>query len=412
MPKSNLLSLDDAIEKVKLNFNQISSEDVFLENALGRCLAEPVISKLDNPQYDVSSMDGYAINYKSYLKIKNQINKKFKIVGESSAGTPFNKKVNEFETVRIFTGSKIPSGCNTVIIQEDVTISKDKNFIVLNAELTENQHVRIKGLDLEKNKKVYDKGTIIRARHLGSIAMTGQVWLNVTRKPIISILSTGNEISKVGEQLSKDQIPSGNNLMIAAMIKEFGGLPRILPIANDNFLHIYNTLKNALDSDLIVTTGGVSVGKYDLIQKALLKFKNNKINFWKIAMRPGKPLLFTHIENTPVIGLPGNPVSSGVCCMIFVNIAIRKMLGLNNNFPIYDEAVLKGELGPNDHRFDFVRSNLINDNGVVKVKPIKKQDSSMITNFSQSDCLIARKPHDISKNEGDKVDILKYPNNI
>ena len=412
MPKSNLLSLDDAIEKVKLNFNQISSEDVFLENALGRCLAEPVISKLDNPQYDVSSMDGYAINYKSYLKIKNQINKKFKIVGESSAGTPFNGKVNEFETVRIFTGSKIPSGCNTVIIQEDVTISKDKNFIVLNAELTENQHVRIKGLDLEKNKKVYDKGTIIRARHLGSIAMTGQVWLNVTRKPIISILSTGNEISKVGEQLSKDQIPSGNNLMIAAMIKEFGGLPRILPIANDNFLHIYNTLKNALDSDLIVTTGGVSVGKYDLIQKALLKFKNNKINFWKIAMRPGKPLLFTHIENTPVIGLPGNPVSSGVCCMIFVNIAIRKMLGLNNDFPMYDQAILEGELGPNDHRFDFVRSNLINDNGVVKVKPIKKQDSSMITSFSQSDCLIARKPHDISKNEGDKVDILKYPNNI
>ena len=412
MPKSNLLSLDDAINKVKLNFNQISSEDVFLENALGRCLAEPVISKLDNPQYDVSSMDGYAINYGSYLKINNQIIKKFKIVGESSAGTPFNKKVNEFETVRIFTGSKIPSGCNTVIIQEDVTISKDKKFIILNAELTKNQHVRKKGLDLEKNKKVYDKGIIIKARHLGSIAMTGQVWINVTRKPIISILSTGNEISKVGEQLSKDQIPSGNNLMIAGMIKEFGGLPRILPIANDNFLNIYNTLKNALDSDLIVTTGGVSVGKYDLIQKALLKFKNNKINFWKIAMRPGKPLLFTHIENTPVIGLPGNPVSSGVCCMIFVNIAIRKMLGLKNNFPIYDQAVLKGELGPNDHRFDFVRSNLINENGVVKVKPIKKQDSSMITNFSQSYCLIARKPHDISKNEGDKVDILKYPNNI
>ena len=116
MPKSNLLSLDDAINKVKLNFNQISSEDVFLENALGRCLAEPIISKLDNPQYDVSSMDGYAINYETYLKVKNQNIKKFKIVGESSAGTPFNKKVNEFETVRIFTGSKIPSRCNTCLL--------------------------------------------------------------------------------------------------------------------------------------------------------------------------------------------------------------------------------------------------------------------------------------------------------
>ena len=412
MPKSDLLSLDNAIKKIKSNFNEINSEEVFLENAIGRCLAEPIISKLDNPRYDVSSMDGYAINFDSYIKTLKHSDQNFKIVGESSAGMPFNGKIKELETIRIFTGAKLPSECNTIIIQEDVTVSKNEKSIKLNTEIYKGQNIRKKGLDLQKNKKIFDKGTIIKARHLGSIAMAGHVWLNVIRKPVVSILSTGNEISKVGSQLNENQIPSGNNLMIAAMIREFGGLPRILPIANDNSLDIYKTLKNALDSDLIVTTGGVSVGKYDLIQNALANFKNNKVNFWKIAMRPGKPLLFTNIENTPLIGLPGNPVSSGVCCMIFVNIAIRRMLGINNVFPIFEQASLDGELKPNDQRFDFVRSKLINDKGVIKVKPFNKQDSSMITNFSQSDCLIAREPYDKSKNDGDNVKILKYPNNI
>ena len=169
--------------------------------------------------------------------------------------------------------------------------------------------------------------------------MTGQAWLTVSRKPTVSILSTGNEILKVGEQISKDKIPSGNSLMLASMVQEFGGIARILPVAKDNLQDIYEILENALDSDLIITTGGVSVGKYDLIQKALTKF-DNKIEFWKIGMRPGKPLLFSKINNTPLIGLPGNPVSSGVCSLIFVNIAIRKMLGDDSLFPILENGVL------------------------------------------------------------------------
>jgi len=201
--------------------------------------------------------------------------------------------------------------------------------------------------------------------------------------------------------------------MIAGMIKEFGGLPRILPIASDKVSEIYKTLKNALDSDLIVTTGGVSVGKYDLIQKALLKFKEkNKIEFWKIAMRPGKPLLFSKIFNTPLIGLPGNPVSSGVCCMLFVNLAIRKMLGVKGDYPVYERAILEGKLNTNDQRLDFVRAKLSYKENVLYVKPINKQDSSMITEFSLSNCLIVRPPYDINKASGEFVTIFKYPNNI
>ncbi len=412
MQKSNLLSLDEAIKKIKLSFDKISSEDVFIENALGRCLSKPVVSNIDNPKYDVSSMDGYAVNYNNYIRMNNKTTKRLKIIGESSAGNSFSKKIEGLETVRIFTGAKLPSGSDTVIIQEDVRNSSNNKYVETKINIKKNQFVRKKGLDFKKNEILFNEGIVIKSRHIGSIAMTGQTWLTVSRKPIVSILSTGNEIIKVGETQKKDQIPNGNSLMLASMIKEFGGKPRILPVAGDNELDIYKILKDASDCDLIVTTGGVSVGKYDLIQKALKHFERNKTEFWKIAMRPGKPLLFSRINNTPLIGLPGNPVSSGVCSLIFVNIAIRTMLGDSSQFPIFKKAILNGKLLQNDQRFDFVRANINYKNGDTYVTPITTQDSSMITKFSHSDCLITRKPFDEIKNIGEVIKILKFPNNI
>ena len=409
--QSDLLSLDEAINKIKSSFQKISNEDIFLKDALGRCLAKPIISEIDNPKYDVSSMDGYAVNHKDFIKVKDGKIKKFKIVGESSAGVPYSKKINSQETVRIFTGAKLPKGSNTVIIQENVKVLNNENYIIVEETPKKNQYVRKKGLDFKRNHILFKEGTILKSRHLGSIAMTGQAWLTVSRKPTVSILSTGNEILKVGEQISKDKIPSGNSLMLASMVQEFGGIARILPVAKDNLQDIYEILENALDSDLIITTGGVSVGKYDLIQKALSKFKN-KIEFWKIAMRPGKPLLFSKINNTPLIGLPGNPVSSGVCSLIFVNIAIRKMLGDNSYFPLLENGILNGNMPKNDKRLDFVRAKSSYNNGVLNVKPFNLQDSSMITNFSRADCLIVRDPFEKSVSNGENVKVLKIPNNI
>jgi len=409
--QSDLLSLNEAINKIKSSFQKISIEDIFLKDALGRCLAKPVISEIDNPKYDVSSMDGYAVNHKDFIKVKNSKIKKFKIVGESSAGVPYSKKINSQETVRIFTGAKLPKGSNTVIIQENVKVLNNENYIIIEETPKKNQYVRKKGLDFKRNHILFKEGTILKSRHLGSIAMTGQAWLTVSRKPTVSILSTGNEILKVGEQISKDKIPSGNSLMLASMVQEFGGIARILPVAKDNLQDIYEILENALDSDLIITTGGVSVGKYDLIQKALSKFKN-KIEFWKIAMRPGKPLLFSKINNTPLIGLPGNPVSSGVCSLIFVNIAIRKMLGDNSYFPLLENGILNGNMSKNDKRLDFVRAKSSYNNGVLNVTPFNLQDSSMITNFSRADCLIVRDPFEKSVSNGENVKVLKIPNNI
>ena len=417
MPASKLISLDVAIRNIKSNFKKISNEDVFLQNSLGRCLAKPIYSKIDNPKYDVSSMDGYAINFKDFTELNSKNNSKkainFKVIGESSAGNPFEKKIKNFEAVRIFTGAKVPRGCDVVIIQENVHPSSDQKYISTQSNVIKYQNIRKKGLDFKKGECIFKIGSLIKSRHIGSIAMTGQTWVTVSRKPVVSILSTGNEILRVGEQLTKDQIPSGNNLMLAAMVTQFGGIPRILPIADDNEDSIYNILNKALDSDLIVTTGGVSVGKYDLIQKALQNFEGKSQNeFWKVAMRPGKPLLFSIIDNTPLIGLPGNPVSSGVCSLIFVNVAIRSMLGITEKYPIFEKITLDGTLPVNDERMDFVRAKINIEDGNLLATPINKQDSSMITQFSYSDCLIVRDPFEGVKNKGDIVKILRFPNNI
>ena len=417
MHRSKLLSLDEAIEKIKLNFTMISSEDIFLQSAVGRCLSEPIISNRDNPNFDVSSMDGYAINYNDYnvlsLKSKNNDFVSLKIIGESSAGSPYRKKLKCGETIRIFTGAKLPLGSDSVIIQENVTNGKNDNYIITKAIVKKYQNIRKKGLDLKKNQSVLPKGTILNSRHIGSIAMTGNVWVTVTRKPIISILSSGNEISKVGEQLTDDQIPSGNNLMLASMISELGGIPRILPIADDNELNIFNIINDALDSDLILTTGGVSVGKYDLIQKTLLNFKSKNSNeFWKIAMRQGKPLMFSKIDNTPLLGLPGNPVSSGVCALIFLNIAIKTMLGTISTFPDFENVILEGFLKKNDERMDFIRARIKNQNGYLFAIPFERQDSSMIHQFSLADCLILRDPFEKENKNGDKIKIIRFPNNV
>lgn len=417
MPASKLISLDVAIRNIKSNFKKISNEDVFLQNSLGRCLAKPIYSKIDNPKYDVSSMDGYAINFKDFNELNSKNNSKkainFKVIGESSAGNPFEKKIKNFEAVRIFTGAKVPRGCDVVIIQENVYTSSDQKYISTQSNVIKYQNIRKKGLDFKKGECIFKIGSLIKSRHIGSIAMTGQTWVTVSRKPVVSILSTGNEILRVGEQLTKDQIPSGNNLMLAAMVTQFGGIPRILPIADDNEDSIYHILNKALDSDLIVTTGGVSVGKYDLIQKALQNFEGKSQNeFWKVAMRPGKPLLFSIIDNTPLIGLPGNPVSSGVCSLIFVNVAIRSMLGITEKYPIFEKITLDGILPVNDERMDFVRAKINIEDGNLLATPINKQDSSMITQFSYSDCLIVRDPFEGVKNKGEIVKILRFPNNI
>ncbi len=400
--KQKLLSVNQAIEKITKKFSSLDDEDVELTSALGRVTAKPIKAKINNPPQDVSSMDGYAISSKT-------ISNHYKIIGESSAGNSFDQKVKEGETVQIFTGANIPKGTDTVVIQENVSL-KNKNISIKNLQkLRQNQNIRPKGLNFEKGTTILNKNSIINSRNIGSIAMSGNFWINVIRKPIVGILSTGNELEKVGQLNIENKIPSGNNIMLASMVKIFGGISRILPIAEDKEETIKKIIEKNLDCNLLLTTGGASVGKYDLLYK-IFKSKNNKtkINFWKIAMRPGKPLIFCLYDNTPILSLPGNPVSAGVCSLIFLRAAINKMLGLNNFFPEISNGIICHSLQKNNERMDFLRAKSEEKDGKSFITVFEKQDSSMINLFALSNCLLIRNPFEKKLKAGDPVKIIKY----
>jgi len=267
-------------------------------------------------------------------------------------------------------------------------------------------------VDLKLGELVVKKNTVINSRIISSIAMSNNDNVYVKKKPVIGILSTGNEIVDIGKKIGKNQIPSGNNLMISSMVKVFGGIPKILPIAKDKTKDIEKILNKNLDCDLFVSSGGASVGKYDLL-KSVLDKKNidTNVNFWKIAMRPGKPLIFGKYKNIPFLGLPGNPVSAGVCSLIFLRTSINKILGINDFFPDLHVGILNGELKKNDQRLDFVRA-YFDKNDKNKIIPFSKQDSSMINLFSKCDCLILRKPFEKKALKNTKVNFIKFPDLI
>ncbi len=405
MLKKKLLSIDQAISKIvkSLPVSKIE-EKIELKDSLGRIITRNILSKRNNPSKNTSAMDGFAINALNH-------NTKFKIIGESSAGKPFKGKVGKNETVQIFTGAFLPSGTNAVVIQENINYLKD-NFISTNQVFYKYLNVRKKGVDLKIKQNVSKKNTFINARIMSSIAMSNNNHIYVRKKPIIGILSTGNEIIEVGERLTENKIPSGNNLMISSMVKIFGGIPRVLPIANDKIEEIENILNKNLDCNLFVSTGGASVGKYDLLGHLLdKKKKETNLNFWKIAMRPGKPLIFAKYKDVPFLGLPGNPVSAGVCSIIFLRAAIKKILGLKNFFPDIHDGILDGELEKNDQRLDFIRA-CFNKKNKNKIIPFKKQDSSMINVFSKCDCLIIRKPFEKKSKKNTQIKFIKFPDYI
>ena len=400
MLNKKLLSVEDAINKIVKTLKIMKDEDIKLTDSLGRVTAKKIISQLNNPPSDVSSMDGYAIN-------SEKIFKNYKVIGESSAGNPFKKSVKLKQAVQIFTGAHLPIGTNTVVIQENTKIINKDNISIKKNKILANENVRKKGLDFKKGNTILKGNSIINSRDISTIAMSGNFYINVRTKPKIGILSTGDEIEKIGNSLKKNKIPSGNNVMLASMISIFGGLPKILPIAKDNIITIEKILSKNLDCDLLVTTGGASVGKYDFLSNL---FKKN-IKFWKIAMRPGKPLIFGSFKKVPIIGLPGNPVSAGVCSLIFLRAAINKMLGIKDYFPEIYQGITTNSINKNDQRMDFIRSSLeINKNNFLT--PFKKQDSSMTNLFSKSNCLILRKPFEKKSIPGDLVNFIKFPDNF
>lgn len=376
-----MISVTEALEKLFLIAKVTPVETVELKKCLGRVLAKPLESTRSNPPFPSSAMDGYAI-HKANLKSGAE----FKVIGESAAGHSYPKKINKNEAVRIFTGSRVPDGANLVLMQEDV--EADKKFIIVKENFDKKSNIRLEGSDFSKGYKVKTP-LILGAKEISLLAAMNFAHLSVRKKPTVAIISTGDELVFPGESPKPDQIIASNAYGIAALCKECGAEPRILPIAQDNLKSIEYIIGLAQDADLIITIGGASVGKYDLINEATNNFGVDK-SFHKVAMRPGKPLMAGKLNETALVGLPGNPVSALVCGYVFIRPLIQAMLGLEKKSAPRLMAPCSTSLPKNGPREHYMRAVLL-PNGYLE--PVENQDSARLALLYDADALLIRAAH-------------------
>jgi len=401
MAPSPLMPVEEALAAIIAGVEPLPPETVALDDAWERTLAEDLAAGRDQPPFNASAMDGYAVHGDDVDGTQPVL----KVVGQSAAGRAYTGPVKRGEAVRIFTGAPVPDDCDTVVIQENTV--RDGDLIRLTTPGTRGRHIRRRGVDFAAGQVLIAAGTRLNARHIGVAAAANQAQLKVRRKPLVAILPTGDELVAPGEVPRADQIISSNNHALAAFVRRMGGEPVDLGIVADRMEALDKAIARGLDADILVTIGGASVGDHDLIQAAL-KARGLDLAFWKIAMRPGKPMMFGRLGATRVVGLPGNPVSAQVCARIFLKPLIDRLLGRNAEDDQPDLLPVATALGANDQRQDYLRAQIIRDaeKGAM-VAPQSLQDSSLQHNFAKADCLIIRPPHAPEAEPGTPVPILR-----
>jgi molybdopterin molybdotransferase len=396
-----MLTVAEARARIVQAFAPLPAEQVSLANALGRVLAEPVHARLTQPPFAVSAMDGYAVRAADVAKVPVSL----KLVGYAPAGSAYGNPIKSGEAVRIFTGAPLPDGADAIVIQEDTQATGDSVLVKEAAPI--GRYVRPAGLDFRRGDPGLAVGKRLGARDIGLAAAMNHPWLQVHRRPRVAILATGDEIVMPGEPVGPNQIVSSNGLALAAFLRAAGAEPIDLGIAADNRAALQRLAAGAAGADLLVTTGGASVGDHDLVQAALGD-QGMAVDFWKIAMRPGKPLVFGNIGATKVIGLPGNPVSTLVCALVFIRPALRAMLGQQDSDNGEEIAIAGRDLAENDNREDYLRSTLSRDGeGRLVATPFGKQDSSMQFLMQQAQCLVVRPVQAPALAKGSPVRILR-----
>ena len=396
-----MIPVEEALAKILTSLTPLGAEEVSVEAALGRVLAEDVTARVTQPPKPVSAMDGYAVKAADVASVPVTLT----VVGEAPAGRGYQSVVESGQAVRIFTGAPLPDGADSIVIQED-TEASGTSVTVKEAPAPGN-FVRPAGLDFRTGDIGIPAGKLLNARDIGLAAGMNHPWLRVVRRPRIAILATGDEIVRPGDPIGRDQIVSSNALALSAFVRGAGGEPLVLGIAPDEMDGLTRMIAGARGADLLVTTGGASVGDHDLIQTVL--GEAGSLDFWKIAMRPGKPLMFGEIHDTPVLGLPGNPVSSMVCALLFLGPAIERLLGRSARGPETKPARLTAGLKPNDRRQDYLRATLAVDaDGTMLATPFAKQDSSQFSLLTKADCLLVRPPHDPARAAGETVQVIPF----
>ncbi len=392
-----MISVEQARARVIAAFTPVGSQTLRIADADGRVLAQDVHARLSQPPYPVSSMDGYAVRTRDAGN-----GAILRIVGSAPAGKPYSGSVGEGEAVRIFTGGVLPEGADAIVIQEDTEATTDT--VRLKAPAQKGRHIRQAGLDFEAGDVLAPAGKHLTPRDLSLIAAGDVAYVELRRRPRVAFVATGDELSRPGEPRKPGGIVASSGYGLSALIARWGGEPIDLGLLPDSVEAFADLPDKGKDADLLITLGGASVGDHDLVQRALGP-KGFELDFWKIAMRPGKPLIFGHLGRTPFLGLPGNPVSTLVCAILFVRPAISALLGTPTETK-YLPAQLAVEMAANDGREDYVRARIIWRNGERWVEPFAVQDSSMLGVFAASDALIVRAPQAAVAKAGDKVDLI------
>ena len=372
----------------------LPAQTVSLDKAIGSYLAEDIIAKRTQPAADLSAMDGYAIRFAD-------LPGPFERVGESAAGAPFAGTVEGRQAARIFTGAHLPAGADTILVQEDARIEDNQIFLTGDGPDWLGKHIRRQGGDFRAGDKLISAGTNLQPGAIAAAAMSGFGALSAGGTPKIKIIGTGDELVPPGEPCDSAHIPSSNNIMLRAMLS---GLPCDAfdaGIVSDNLELLTAAFDDAADYDIIVTSGGASVGDHDFVQDAL-KAAGAKIEFWRVAMRPGKPLMAATIDKTIVLGLPGNPSSAFVTAFLFLLPLVRHLAGSKIPYPPGGLAPVTVDLNAADSRTDYLRARL--ENG--EITPFNRQDSGMLSPLIEANTLLVRPEGSLQLNAGELAQYL------
>lgn len=399
MAGGGLLRLDDALARLLAAAPALPVEMAPLGDASARFLADDMHAMVSQPPADVSAMDGYALRFAD-------LPGPLRIIGESAAGRGFHAAVGPGEAVRIFTGAPVPDGADTVAIQEDAAVADGMVTIARDGPAAVGAHIRRAGLDFRAGERVAKAGERITPGRIGLLAAAGHGLVPVRRRPTVALIATGDELVPAGSLPGQDQIVSSNGPMLAALLRREGAEVRDMGIIADRREALAQAFAAARGCDVIVTVGGASVGDHDLV-KPVLEDLGARIDFWRIAIRPGKPLLAGMLGRAQVIGLPGNPVSAFVCATLFLQPLLRHLAG--DPCPVAEPVLAQTTvaLKPNGGRRDFMRATLERRrDGSLWVAPALAQDSSMLGVLAQSDALLVRPEDDPAREAGATVPVL------
>jgi molybdopterin molybdotransferase len=389
-----MISVEEALAHLLDLVRPLDVEDVPLRQAAGRVLAQDVIASRTQPPFDASSMDGYALR-----RAEVEPDAMFKVIGEAAAGHRFDGTLRPGQAVRIFTGAPVPDGADFVVIQEDVTRRGD--LITLGHGIGNKDNIRPAGGDFHTGQRI-TAPLLLRPADIALLAAMNIAEVPVTRRPRIALLATGDELVQPGETPRDDQIIASNSYGLTAMFEGMGAKVRMLPIARDRESSLKQAFTLAKGADLLITIGGASVGDHDLVAPVAAEMGMEQ-KFYKVAMRPGKPLMAGRLGNMVMVGLPGNPVSAMVCGTVFVAPMLRRMLGLKEFEVPRMTAPLGVTLPPNGPRAHYMRARLIDS----ALHPDTRQDSSLLSVLVSADALMIRPVNDPAREVGDQMTYVK-----